>query len=75
MRAGLPPIHVTVKKFYIELFGCAVACVGVTSSIGILAHIPFLVNWGFTYNMALPTAVCFVLVGWAIYALAEKGNE
>jgi hypothetical protein len=62
----------TEMKAVIKILGITVFIIGTTAATGIVFDVPVLTHWRFTYNMAFPTAIAFMLTGFCIAKLERK---
>lgn len=61
-----------MKKTMCEIAALLVTMIGITGSIGVLFNVRVLGNWAYTYNMALPTAISFIMVGACLTHLLNR---
>lgn len=55
-----------------EIAAIVVTMIGITGTIGVLFNVRVLGNWAYTYNMALPTAIAFMLTGACLTHLLNR---
>jgi hypothetical protein len=64
------------KRLYIAIAGIITSFVGVMTILGYSLGLPQLYQWSNNFGyMAINTAVCFVLVGWALVTIAFTINK
>lgn len=69
-----PPIKF-LSKLMVQLAGFGICVVSVTALIWYVIQSPTLYNWQTPgVGMAIPTSICFLIVGASIIALARNGN-
>lgn len=56
---------------YLRFSGLILVAVALSSLLGQLRGLAWLYTWGGAVGMALPTACCFILVGVALFLLAD----
>lgn len=61
-----------MKRTLCEIAALLVTMIGITGTIGIVFNVRVLGNWAFTYNIALPTAIAFIMAGACLTHLLNR---